>query len=185
MLEDTNTTEQKVIDSAIASDLTINILDHSFLAHKKILSTRNSVFKSVIAALPTTYDLSSSISIPDFDPIIFKIFLKYIYTQIIDKKDISEDLLDVAHKYVDSKLLKICEDNLMLTTVSEESAIKLLISSTNVGNEKLQEKATTFIVERYAEMTKRDDFQKLEQNPEAMRAICGRFHSKFNIQKSA
>lgn len=120
-----------MIECAKTSDLTIRVRDQQFLGHKNILAARNTVFETVITALPTTTNLSSSIDIPEIDPSTSKIFLKYIYTQDLDRKVISKNLIIVAHKYVDSVLKEICEDQLLFK-LCESKAVDLLILSTEL-----------------------------------------------------
>lgn len=178
-----------MIDSAMKSDLTIKVKDLLFLGHKNILSTRNSVFETVISALPTQNNISSSIDIPNCDPSAFKIFLKCIYTKNVAIIDISKELISVAHLYVDTKLKKICEDNLV-QKLSKENAVDFLILSTKIESEKLKEEASKFIADGFEAMTDRADFQVIKQNPEAVEAIFSRlsinvdsFKKSLNVQK--
>lgn len=139
---------QPLIDSATKSDLTVKVQKETFLAHKNILSTRNTVFKNVISTLSSESELSSSINIPEFDSSTFKIFLMFIYTQNIKLKDISKELMCIAHKYIDEKLKKICEDYLLFD-LCEENAIELLELGADVGSEILKEKASELIADKY------------------------------------
>lgn len=188
--ENKNPIQKTLLESAKKSDLTIKVEDHIFLGHKEILATRNSVFETVISALPKNSGLSSSVSIPDFDSRVFKIFLKYIYTQYIDENDISKELINAAHKYVDLKLKKICEDHLV-STVSENTAVRLLILGANTCSENLKEVASKFIADRFAQMKQRADFQEVTRNPEAIKTIfkqfelqIGSYYDSLHVQKS-
>lgn len=179
-----------LIDSTKSSDLTIRVENHSFLSHKEILSTRNTVLKTVISALDSTGNKSSSITIADFDLQTFEIFLKHIYTGEVDEGGISKELLMVAHKYDDSKLKKICEDNLVLK-IEESNAVEMLMLSIKVNAQKLKEEASKFIAERYEKMKGQDGFQQVKLDPEAVDAVFSQFELKikrinesFIIQKS-
>lgn len=163
-----------MIESAKSSDLTIKVQDDYFLAHKDFLSSQNKVLKTVISALPTTSNFSSSINVLDLDPKVFKNFLKYIYTGEVDEKEISKELLQVAHKYTDRKLKKICEEHL-LSAICEGNAAELLILATIVGCQKLIEKTSKFIAERYVMMKEQDVFQKVKEHPAAIEAIFIQF----------
>lgn len=178
MNENKNPDQKQLIESATKSDLTIKIKDHIFLGHTDILSTRNAVFNSTISALSATSNLSSTIEISDFEPKIFEIFLKYIYTQNLDKKDISTELMNVAHKY-DLNLLKICEDNLV-SSISEGNAVKWVIFGTFFDSEKVREEASKFIVKNFAKMIEREDFQQVKENPAVVEAIFRQLSIKFN-----
>lgn len=167
-----------MIEAAKKSDLTIKVQGHSFLGHKEILSTRNTVFKTVIAALPATNDLSSSVDIPDFDPRTFKLFLKYLYTQDIDKKAVTKKLIVVAHHYVDSKLMQICEDQLV-STLCEANAVDLLVLGTEVKSQKLEDVTSKFIVEKVEKIKEQAAFQKVRENPLALDAIFRQFTNKL------
>lgn len=181
--------QKKLIDSAIKSDLTIKVQNLSFLGHKEILSTRNSVFETIISALPKPNKISSSIDIPDCDPNTFAIFLKYIYTQNVARSDVSKELLNVAHLYVDTKLKKICEDNLV-QKLSKENVVDLLIFSTKVESEKLKTEASKIIADGFVTIKDQPDFQVVKQNPEAVEAIFNQLginidslNKSLNVQK--
>lgn len=147
------------------SDMTIKVQDHMFLAHKNVLASRNSVFETTIEALASKY-----ISIPDSDPETFKVFLKHIYNHKVEKKDITAELFEVAHKYMDSKLQKICEDHFALS-ISEKNAVQLLLLSTNVENKQLEELSLKFITSRFETLNLREEFVKNKNNPGSVEAI--------------
>lgn len=124
--------------------------------------------------------VASSIGITDFDPSTFKVFLKYIYTRDVNKDEFTKPLINIAHKYVDSNLMKICEV-FLVSKVDESNAVDLLLLSLEVGSLMLKKEASKFIAEKYAEMKDRVDFQKLSQNPQAVKAIFMQFAVKVHI----
>lgn len=164
--------------------MTIKVQGYSFLGHKEILSTTNTIFKTVIPALPKIKDRSSSIDIPDFDPKTFGLFLKYIYTKDVDKTADIKKLLIVAHQYVDSKLMQICEKQLV-STLLETNVVDLLLLGAEVKSQKLTDVASKFIVERMANIKEQDAFQKVRENPLAFDAVCCQFTNKLDsLQES-
>lgn len=188
MSEDKNADQKSLIDSAMKSDLVVEVQEHSFLGHKKVLS-RNKTFKTAISSLSTANTLSLSNEGSNFDLNIFTVFLKYLYSREVDKSEISIELMNVAFTYGDSKLQKVCEEKLV-STVTEENAIELLILSTKVQSEILKEKTSKFIAERYEEMKDQDEFQAVTENPVAVEAIFSQFsvridrlYDSFKLQK--
>lgn len=169
-----NPTRRSLFEAATKSDLTIKVQNDYFLAHKNVLSSQNYILKNLISTLKSTKNVSSSLNIPQFDSKTFKIFLQYVYTGNVDKNDVSNELLIVAHKYFDLKLSKICE-NMLVSTVCEENAVDLLILSTEVESEKLKEGASKFIADNYIEMKERVEFQNVKTNPAAVDAIFQQF----------
>lgn len=85
----------------------------------------------------------------------------------------------LAHKYVDSRLEKICEDHL-LSTLSEETAIELLELSTSVQSEKLKDEASEFIVDEFKVIQKQAAFQRMKENVSAVDAIFNQFTVKID-----
>lgn len=167
-----NPDRKQVIDAAEKSDLTIQVQDHSFLCHTDILSQHTGI-KTEISSTPKVGDCFS-IKVHTTDPSTFKTLLNYIYTQDVEAADKSIELMRVANYYKDLKLQKICEDHL-LTSVSEENALEMLILAMNFDSRKLQERAAKFIAENYSKVKRRDDFCQVEQKPEALQAILSQF----------
>lgn len=180
--EDENPDQEKLMDSATKSDLTIKVKGHRFLVHKNLLSERNRVFASQISALPLNDNASPSIDISDFKPKTVNTLLQFIYTEKVKKEDISQELMEAAHKY-ESQLQKTCEDKLV-STVYAENAIELLMLSVKVESEKLKEETTKFIVDQYSEMEERAEFQIVEDNPAAMMAILRQMNEQLKAQRS-
>lgn len=178
MTEEKSPSRESLIESANSSDLVVKVHDNNFLAHKKVLSSRNAVLETAITAFPPFSNGSSQISIIDFSPETFKIFLTYIYTREVCKTDISTELIVVAHKYVDYELKKICEDH-FVSKICEANAVELLILAGDVESPTMEEKVSKFIADRFADMKKRADYQKLKQNPKAVHAVFSRFEDKL------
>lgn len=167
-----------MIDSANKSDLTIKVQTETFLAHKDILSSRNTVLETVISSLPDS-KLSSSLNIPDFKSGIFKILLQFIYTRQVKDENISKELMYIAHKYVDARLQKICE-NFLVSKLCKANAIDLLILGIDVESQPLKEKASKFIADNLEVMKEQVTFQKVKENPVAVDSIFGRLTVKID-----
>lgn len=87
--------------------------------------------------------------------------------------------MSVAHKYKNKKLLKICEDY-FVSRICEVNAIDLLILSANIGSERLKERTSKLIAEKYAEMKERHEFRFVKQNAEAVEAIFRQFEVRID-----
>lgn len=174
MTTEKNPNQKSLIEAATKSDLTIKVQNGIFLVHKDILLTQNKVLKTLTSALSSESEISSSINIPGIDSSIFKLFLMFIYTRKVEKENISNELLFIAHKYADAKLMKICEDHL-LSELCEEKAIELLELGTKIESKKLKDESSKFIVDRFEAMKKQVAFKNIRENPLAVDAIFSQF----------
>ena len=83
--------------------------------HKTILAARSPVF-AVMFKHPSKEKLAGIVNVPDIEPDVFKVLLRYIYIgqvplQRMDKLAIG--LLAAADKYLLEKLKKACRDHLV------------------------------------------------------------------------
>ncbi|XP_044579481.1 speckle-type POZ protein-like [Cotesia glomerata] len=110
----------------IETDVTINVGDEKFRAHKSILMARS----CVLAAMFNNEMIEkkeNTVTIPDIDPQIFEKILEFIYTdQVSDLDENAELLLEGADKYQLQSLKEMCEESLS-KTLTFENAFKLSI----------------------------------------------------------
>jgi len=107
--------------SALSSSLTTIIP-----AHKFILSLRSPVFKAMFS-VAMAEAASNEVTIPDFEPVVVKEFLKFLYTDSCDPEELElhgEMLLAIACKYQVSGLEVLCENHLIASlTVNSVAGI--------------------------------------------------------------
>lgn len=116
-------------------DLKFVIGNETLLAHKFVVASRSKVFHLML-----THDMKekneSIIDIKDTNIVAFQSFLKYLYTNEIDKlKEYAEDLIMLADKYDVQCLKKICEDY-MCKNVNRKNSLLYLITA-HLSNSKL------------------------------------------------
>lgn len=107
------------------SDVVFNVDGCELHAHKAILSARSSVFSQMF-----TVDMLEAkeghVNIVDIDYHTMDNLLKYIYTGIAPNiNQVAETLLNAAIKYDIKCLQKVCE-NVLITQVIPENAVKML-----------------------------------------------------------
>ncbi|RZC73427.1 hypothetical protein C5167_048904 [Papaver somniferum] len=82
---------KSLLESGTGSDVTFQVGDKKFKAHKLVVATRSLVFKAQFFGLVGNPDMKTVV-IEDFDPIVFKAMLLFLYT----------DELPEAHELFDS-----------------------------------------------------------------------------------
>lgn len=174
-----NPDRETLIESATSSDFTLQVENHKFLVHKDILSKQN-VFFQLAISMVSEMNNSMSLYVGHDNPSIFKIFLKFVYTRHVNKKDITRGLMEAAKDFMDEELKSLCE-NALMSMMSEETAIDLLILGVNIESQILTEKASQFIVDRFELMEKRAEYEQVKENFEALEAICFQIaQTRFN-----
>lgn len=177
LTKDKNPSRQSLIESAMESNLTINVENETFLVHKEILSSRNKVLEAVISSLPPVSPTSSLINLSEFKPSVFKSFLIFIYSGEVDK--ITKDLMCLAVKYVDVKLKKYCEDHLA-STLSTANATEFLELAMKIKSEKLKEESAKFIIDRFKVIQEEAAYEKMKENPLAVGVILCEMSSSMD-----
>lgn len=109
--------------SALSSSTTATTI---IPAHKFILSLRSPVFKAMFS-VAMAEAASNEVTIPDFEPVVVKEFLKFLYTDSCDPEELElhgEMLLAIACKYQVPGLEVLCENHLIASlTVNSVAGI--------------------------------------------------------------
>lgn len=133
-----------LFDDKTFADLTLVVRYYSFKVHKCVLGASSEVFKEMLTAKPQ----QKSFTI-DSDPVIFKHFVKFIYTNEVpvDRMPIiSMDLYMLAHRYKVEHLMKICLLSIDGKKIDRTNALDLYeLATTHDGTEKLLKRAWEFI----------------------------------------
>ncbi|XP_043479829.1 speckle-type POZ protein-like [Leptopilina heterotoma] len=154
---------ENLLDNEDFKDVTFNVEDEKFTAHKNILAIRSSVFAAMFMNKMSEKQ-TSVVEIDDIKPVIFQQMLNYIYTDKVENlDDAAFEFLYVAEKYQLENLRIMCINSLnykiSLTTVLKTLEIAELYSI-----EQLRYECLKFIIENKYEIVETDDFQKLILN---------------------
>lgn len=107
-----------LLDSQVGGDVTIQVDGELFTAHRYVLATRSSVFMSQLFG-PMKEKTVSHVRIDDMDARVFKVMLRFIYTDMLmlpadmeeeGKTVMSQHLLVAADRYNMERLKLMCED---------------------------------------------------------------------------
>ncbi|KAK1662942.1 hypothetical protein QYE76_051101 [Lolium multiflorum] len=114
-------TEQlrKLLDAKEGADVTFEVQGEVFRAHKLVLAMRSPVFKALLYG-PMREKDSNRFVIDDMQPAIFKVLLRFIYTDSLppnmdddlegdDKREVTRHLLVAADRYAVERLKLMCE----------------------------------------------------------------------------
>ena len=137
---------EELFESKKHSDVTFNVGDQEFRAHKTILIARCPVFAAMFDH-PTKEKILGVVEIQDINPEVFRELLRYIYTGQVPLKRMDEvvvGLLAAADKYLLDELKLACE-NFLSFRMSPENCIELLSLSKNNPAHYLREKAVNYV----------------------------------------
>lgn len=152
-----------LLDNEDFKDMTFNVEDEKFTAHKNILAIRSTVFAAMFKN-KMVEDLTSTVEINDIKPAIFQQMLNFIYKDRVENLDESAfELLYVAEKYQLEKLKNLCIRSLNVN-LSLETVIKSFELADLYSIEKLKDKCLKLINQKIDEIVETKEFQKLIKN---------------------
>ncbi|XP_011309262.1 rabankyrin-5 [Fopius arisanus] len=131
------------------SDLTIKLNNGNVPAHKFILSARSDYWNA--AALADVFELDWS----DLDGDIGLILLKWIYTSIVDKENLTLEFMKAASSFQLKELVEQCETYL-IGTVSLKDCVALYTAAEGLGAEKLREHCGALMSTHWDDLTGND-----------------------------
>jgi speckle-type POZ protein len=157
-------TEQlrKLLDAKEGADVTFEVQGEVFRAHKLVLAMRSPVFKALLYG-PMREKDSNRFVIDDMQPAIFKVLLRFIYTDSLppnmddglegdDKKEVTRHLLVAADRYAVERLKLMCE-SILCKELDAESVATVLALADRHSCSRLKDACIRFI----ASCTKIDD----------------------------
>ncbi|XP_043479835.1 speckle-type POZ protein-like [Leptopilina heterotoma] len=151
------------LDNEEFKDVTFNVEDQKFTAHKIILASRSPVFAAMFKN-KMTEGLTSVVEIDDIKPAIFQQMLNFIYTDRVENLEESAfELLYVAEKYQLGKL-KILSINSLNDKLSSKSVIKTLEVAELYSIDLLKNECLKFINDRRCDIIETKEFQQLLLN---------------------
>lgn len=143
------------------NDVTFVIGREKFAAHRQILSTQSSVFKSMFEhdMLEKT---SGVVKITDVESNTFKLLLRYIYYGKVNASDLEDwlKLLVAADKYDMTNLSSLCEDR-VIKNLNVYNVSDALVTADRVNAEALKEKSVNFIVRNKRRVINTKGFKNL------------------------
>lgn len=172
-----------MIESAKMSDMTIKVQNHIFLTHKEIISERSAVFKKTISTLLSNSSSPVTVNVTEFNPTVFKLFLDHIYDNTLSGKDISINLLSIAHAYADSTLKNICDFHLA-KNITLANAVDYLVTGIKVESQRLEDAAAQFIAQHFKEVSVQPEFDRVQQNLKAVSAVFTKLRGCLDVQRS-
>ncbi|XP_039814999.1 BTB/POZ and MATH domain-containing protein 1-like [Panicum virgatum] len=104
-----------LLASGIGSDVTLEVGEEEFKAHKSMLAARSPVFKVEFFGGPLMENTGDRAKIDDMEPRVFKALLGFIYTDSLPEIEptervvMAQHLLVAADKYDIQRLKSICE----------------------------------------------------------------------------
>jgi len=180
---------QFLLDNSGSSDVNFVVQGESIAAHSQILSARSDVFNTQFAC-GMQESVTKEVMIDDCDPIVFKAFLRFLYSDSFDCLDPYFDddaaprvsindssaasheinrheklqmLLAISHRYQISRLQLWCEANLC-KRISIEGVCPTLCQAHLFEAKQLEEKCLDFIKANMNDVVKTDSFGSLSQD---------------------
>lgn len=141
--------------SALSSSAATTIIP----AHKFILSLRSPVFKAMFS-VAMAEAVSNEVTIPDFEPVVVKEFLKFLYTDSCDPEELElhgEMLLAIACKYQVLGLEVLCE-NYLIASLTVNSVAGILRLADMYAADQLKLRALHFIKHHAKAVVQTEDF---------------------------
>jgi len=152
------------------SDITLRCRDGLVDCHCSILSARSPVFKAMFAH-PTNEKETGTVDLLDVDACVCRSMVEFMYTGLINKDEVSLDLLVVADKYHLQDLKSLCEVNLS-DALSLDNALDVLIVATRHSAGTLKGNAKTFLLNDTTDLLKIPDWKAtLEPYPALLSEI--------------
>ncbi|KAJ8313544.1 hypothetical protein KUTeg_008105 [Tegillarca granosa] len=159
----------RMLTDQIMCDVTFCVGKDSkvFKAHKYILGSRSSVFFAMLFG--TMAETKSKIQIPDIEPDIFEILLKFLYTDQIDV-DASNvtGLMYAANKYGVTRVLRLCRSYLE-ESLKTDNVCVIMENARIFDDKELSQKCLTFFLEHPVACLQSDAFSDL--SPECVKLI--------------
>ena len=158
----------RLLSSGVEADVTFQVGDETFAAHRIVLGARSSVFMAELFG-PMKEKGTSHIRIDDMEPRVFKAMLHFIYTDSLPEMDkggdtyiMAQHLLVAADRYGLERLKLICEHKLC-DCINTSMVTTTLVLAEQHGCKGLKEACFKFLKSpgNLKTIMDRDDFQHL------------------------
>lgn len=148
-------------------DVVFSVAGEEFPAHKQIISARNDVFAKMFRS-EMVEKKHGKVEISDIEPHIFKLLLRFIYSERLYSQD-TQELLKVmvaADKYSCKGLVNACGRRL-IHNMDVDNAVHILIVADLVEELFLKKKCIDFIVENGDEVCATEAYKEMVRSGHA------------------
>ncbi|CAN6363482.1 unnamed protein product [Urochloa humidicola] len=174
-----------LLATGFGADVTFEVGDETFAAHKNVLAARSSVFKAEFFGGPVKENVDARviIRIDSIEPRVFEAMLYFIYTDTLpkfergDKLVMAQHLLVAADRYNLERLVSTCEFDLCLF-IDRSVVVSTLVLAEQYGCKELEEACFKFLKssENYKEVLVGDDLEHLVSScPSLVSELCAMF----------
>ncbi|KAL6644513.1 hypothetical protein ACP70R_016121 [Stipagrostis hirtigluma subsp. patula] len=127
----------RLLDRALATDVSFVVDGEAFPAHRAVLAARSPVFEAELLG-PTADATSPSITVQDIEPAVFRAMLRFMYTDALpgddefegSPTDMMQHLLAAADRYALDRLKLMCAAKLWETITVDTFASSLACAET-------------------------------------------------------
>lgn len=142
-------------------DITLDVKDKKFKAHKTIIAARSPVFAEMLKD-KTLEKETGVISIPDCDPDSFKEFLRYLYSGKLENISFrcAVNVFKIAYKFDVRELIWFCMDY-MRQNMKVDDFCEVIALAEEYGYERLHDAVQDFFNSNLGEIFKSDEWQNL------------------------
>ncbi|CAO2142449.1 unnamed protein product [Urochloa humidicola] len=134
-----------LLDRGIGGDITFDVGNRTFVAHKNVLAAHSPVFKAEFFGGPMKENAATRVRIHDIEPWVFEAMLHFIYTGSMPDIDgrwkkmvMAQYLLVVADRYALESLKPTCEF-VLRKCVNKSIAVSTLVLAEQHGCHQLKE----------------------------------------------
>ncbi|KAF6216242.1 hypothetical protein GE061_000582 [Apolygus lucorum] len=150
--------------SHIEFDTQVIVNNHVFDVHRFVLS-QCQVFAAMFRH-DMNESITNSITIDDYEPAVFREFLRYLYTNQIEDMDVTGylQLYMCAEKYAVAELKTVCERELRLL-ITVDNVVEILLFTDTYNVESLKRDALKFIANMASRVAATSGWKKIVSNP--------------------
>lgn len=149
------------------TDVEFNVQGELMGAHSLILKATSSAFASIVHSRTPKIKPSHVVNVNDVDPQVFQQLLHYIYTgrvPLIDEEGMAERLYKAATKFGLENLKDECV-RFVLTNLTVNNVVNVLIWSCNNCLTNLHEYALNFVALHYSQVCQQPDWKLIDTYP--------------------
>lgn len=153
---------KKEFDQEETADLRFHVEGKYIHVHKAVLKIRCEHFR-VMFSTPWNEDSKDVIEINQFSYRVYRAFLEYLYTDVVDlSPEDAIELLDLATSYCEIGLKKRCQ-HIIKRGITIESAFPLLSTAVRYEAEDLEELCFKFCVDHLTDVTQTIAFLEMDE----------------------
>ena len=153
----------KMLTDQTLMDVTLQVKDKEFKAHKIVLAAASPVFEAMFKE-GTKEREDNFVKVEDIDSDVFEVFLRYLYSGQVDQLDeMVSGLLAVADKYDVQPLREICMRH-MAKNISVDNAVDVLALAHRHSIDSIKSVASNYLKDNFSAVTQTDSWTSLFDN---------------------